>query len=159
MQEEDLLNRAALPDASTRPSRLSLFVHVLVVTALALSFVSGVLLWYGQYISIEGAFGSPPWLHKWRVLHGALNPLLCAIFGYLCARHIRYGWALRANWASGLAMEAAFLILILSSLGLYYADDGRFRDACLNVHRVLGATLPLVLTVHWIAARQWIKKI
>lgn len=146
-----------LPDASSRPSRLGVLAHVIVVASLLLSFISGVLVWYGQ-AAAETAFTPPPWLHGCRALHGILNPLLCAVFGYLVCQHIRYGWALRANWISGLAMEGAFLILMGSALALYYADEGSLRRACVWVHRVAGAALPAVLIGHWIASRLWLKK-
>jgi hypothetical protein len=124
---------------------------------LGLSFISGVLVWYGQ-TAAETAVAPPAWLHKARVLHGFLNPLLCAIFGYLVGQHIRYGWALRANWLSGFVMEGVFLVLIVSSLSVYYADEGAFRTVMVWVHRVAGAGLPVVLAVHWAAARMWVKK-
>lgn len=147
-----------LPEASSRPSRLGTLAHIVVVAALLLSFVSGALIWYGQTLA-QTAFAPPAWLHPWRVLHGALNPLLCAVFGYLVCQHIRYGWALRANWLSGLVMEVVFLLLIISGLPLYYADEGRLRSASLWVHQITGAALPLVLAVHWIASRLWLKKV
>jgi len=146
-----------LPDASSRPSRLSSVVRVLVVGALLLSFISGVALWYGQSLA-EHALAPPLWLRPWRLLHGGLNPVLCGVFGYLCCQHIRYGWALRANWISGFTMEGVFLLLILSALPIYYAGDGTFRQACVFLHRALGAALPVVLIVHWIAAQIWVKK-
>jgi hypothetical protein len=146
-----------LPDASSRPSRLSVLAHVVVVGALLLSFISGIAVWYGQNLA-EHALAPPAWLRPSRLLHGGLNPILCGVFGYLCCQHIRYGWALRANWLSGFTMEAVFLFLILSALPVYYAGDGAFRHACVFVHRVFGAALPAVLIVHWMAARVWVKK-
>ena len=145
-----------LPDASSRPSRLSALAHVVVVASLLLSFVSGVLVWYGQTLA-QTAVLPPLWLHGCRVLHGILNPLLCAVFGYLACQHIRYGWALRANWISGLAMESVFLILIISASAIYYADEGGFRSVWVWVHRITGAALPAVLIGHWIASRFWLK--
>jgi hypothetical protein len=146
-----------LPDASSRPSRLGALAHFIVVAALGVSFVSGVLVWYGQ--TVAGAALAPPvWLHRLRVLHGFLNPLLCAIFGYLVSQHIRYGWALRANWVSGLVMEGVFLVLIVSALVVYYADEGALRTGSVWAHRLAGAGLPVVLGGHWIAGRRWVKK-
>ena len=146
-----------LPPASSRPSRLSLVAHVVVVASLALSFVSGIAMWYGQNVT-ETTLAPPAWLHAARVTHGCLNPLLCAVFGYLCCQHIRYGWALRANWVSGLLMEVVFALLIASALVVYYADEGPFRNGVSLAHRIAGAVLPAALAVHWIAARKWVKK-
>jgi len=147
-----------LPPASSRPSRLSIAAHVIVVGSLALSFISGIAIWYGQTVSGE-TLTPPTWMHGARVIHGALNPVLCAVFGYLVAHHIRYGWALRANWVTGLAMEAIFAALIISSLAVYYADEGLLRSTSIWIHRVCGAALPGIITAHWVAARMWIKKI
>ena len=155
MQEKGLLS-APVPEAASRPSRLSLLVHVVVVGALSLSFISGVALWYGDAAATEDP---PAWLHGWRVLHGSLNPVLCGIFGYLCAQHIRYGWALRANWISGLVMEILFLGLIVTGLVSYYAGAEAFRNTCLWLHRLAGAGLPAALLAHWLAGRRWVKKI
>lgn len=146
-----------LPPASSRPSRLSLIVHIVVVGSLALSFISGILIWYGQNLAAE-TLTPPAWLHASRVTHGCLNPLLCAVFGYLCCEHIRYGWALRANWVSGLVMEGIFALLILTALAVYYADEGAFRDGLALAHRWAGAALPGALIVHWVAGKRWAKK-
>src|SRR5687768_8452906 len=147
-----------LPPASSRPSRLTVAAHIVVVGSLALSFFSGVALWYGQSTSAE-TLSPPTWLHGVRVLHGVLNPLLCGVFGYLVAFHIRYGWALRANWVTGLFMEVAFAALIVSALAIYYADEGTLRANLIGVHRLVGAAVPVVVIIHWIAARMWVKKI
>src|SRR5436190_127934 len=111
-----------LPNPSSRPSRLSTLIHAVVIGGLALSFVSGISIWYGQNIA-EHLVAPPSWLHVCRVIHGSLNPILCGLFGYLCCQHIRYGWVLRANWVSGLTMEGVFLLLIISALPIYYARE------------------------------------
>jgi hypothetical protein len=157
LQEENLpMNE--LPPASSRPSRLSVAAHIVVVGSLAISFFSGMALWYGQNASAE-TLAPAEWLHSARVVHGALNPVLCAVFGYLVSQHIRYGWALRANWVTGLIMEVVFAALIVSALAVYYADEGPMRNALVWVHRIVGAAVPAVVAGHWVAARMWIKKI
>jgi cytochrome b subunit of formate dehydrogenase len=158
VQKEEGVLGMDLPEASSRPSRLGTLAHFVVVAALLLSFLSGALIWYGQSLA-EAAFAPPQWLHACRVFHGVLNPLLCAVFGYLLCQHIRYGWALRANWPSGLVIESLFLLLILSGIAIYYADEGPFRNACVWAHRIGGAALPLVLALHWIASRLWVKQV
>jgi hypothetical protein len=147
-----------LPLASSRPSRLSLAAHIVIVAALTVSFISGIALWYGQNLA-NTTLAHPGWMHAARVTHGCLNPVLCAVFGYLCCQHIRYGWALRANWVSGLIMEVVFAALIASALAIYYADEGALRSGLSLFHRLAGAALPAVVAIHWIAARWWVKKI
>jgi hypothetical protein len=139
-----------------RPSRLSLMIHISVVSMLLAAFVSGVAVWYGETVNAEGAERSFP-VHAWRTLHGILNPFLCIIFGYLLCTHIRYGWAMRGNWVSGLLMEVNFALLILTGIGLYYAPES-WRSTAVSTHRLAGVVLPAILTFHWIAAQFWVKK-
>ena len=145
-------------NAATRPSRLPLFTHIAVVVLLALSFVSGVLVWWGQSIQMR-ELESPAWLQGSLILHGGLNPFLCVLFGYLCCQHIRLGWQLKANLITGIAMEVVFAALILSGVGLYYAGAADWRSGLIWSHRIAGLAVPVVLAGHWIAARAWVKRI
>src|SRR5262245_7273015 len=145
-------------DPTTRPSRLSPFTHSAVVLLLSLSLISGLLVWQGQRIQAR-TVETPVWLHAALVLHGGLNPFLCVLFGYLCCQHIRLGWQLRANLATGFAIEIIFGGLILSGIGLYYAGGAESRNLWVQAHRVLGLLLAPALGLHWIAGRRWAKKI
>src|SRR5262245_61444646 len=128
-------------DPATRPTRLSLATHFAVVFLLGLSFVSGVLIWRGQSLQTNG-LETPAWLHACIVVHGALNPFQCALFGYLCCEHIRLGWRLKANLLTGFTMEFLYAGLILSGVGLYYADSNEWRSFWVVAHRIMGLLLP-----------------
>jgi len=141
-------------DAATRPSRLPLLTRIAVVLLLSLSFLTGLVVWRGQILQAR-TMETPAWLHAAVVLHGSLNPFLCGLFGYLCCQHIRIGWHLRANLASGFSMEFVFAGLILSGVGLYYAGSDEWRATWTWAHRILGLLLPLSLSVHWAAGRRW----
>ena len=145
-------------DPATRPSRLPLFTHITVVFLLALSFLSGLLVWQGQRIQAR-ELQTPAWVHASLVIHGGLNPFLCALFGYLCCQHIRFGWQLRANLLTGIAMEIIFGGLILSGVGLYYAGTAESRALCVQTHRVFGLLLAPGLGLHWMAGLRWAKRI
>lgn len=147
------------PTPADRPSRLSLFIHTLVVGLLLVSFVSGLMLWFGPQFanSEEELFPAKP-ARIWVVIHGALYPFLCVIFGYLLCQHIRYGWELKANRATGALMEGIFAALILTAAGLYYGPES-WREALVWAHRVLGLLLPVSLAAHWWTARAWVKTI
>src|ERR1043165_9044314 len=112
LQEEGLLGMGQPPDPATRPSRLPLLTHLAVVALLALSFLSGLALWRGEILQAR-TLETPAWLPGFLAVHGCLNPFLCALFGYLCYQHIRMGWKLRANLATGFSMEFLFAGLIL----------------------------------------------
>jgi hypothetical protein len=142
---------------NSRPSRLPPFIHAIVLVLLLAAFVSGAVVWYGQ--TVNAGLDEPTFpIRGWLLLHGALNPFLCILFGYLLSHHIRYGWELRANWMTGLIMELTFAILILSGAGLYYFPE-KWRATTLLIHHYVGLLLPLALIAHWIASHLWIKKI
>jgi len=145
------------PDPATRPTRLSPAGQAAISLLLLLSLVSGVMIWRGKSIQAQ-ELASPDWLHGAVVLHGALNPFLCVLFGYLLCQHIRVGWQMRANLVSGFLMEAAFAGLILTGAGLYYAGSAEWRERLEWAHRIMGILLPLALASHWIAGLLWAKK-
>lgn len=145
-------------DPASRPSRLSWFTHALTLLMLTASLVTGLLVWRGQAIQLA-EMTTPSWLRPCLVIHGSLNPFLCGLFGYLACRHIRLGWQLRANMASGLFLEITFLGLILTGTGMYYVGSESVRDLLVNTHRILGLLLPVSLGFHLIMARRWVKKI
>ena len=143
---------------SERPSRLPLFIHASVVGLVGLGFLSGVILLYFDIVADEGV-AKPEWLHRILVFHGCLVPLQTVLFGYLCCQHIRYGWRLRVNRASGFAMEACFIGLILTGTGLYYLGSETLRELCQQIHSVFGVALPISLAVHWFHAARWVKSL
>ena len=144
-------------DPATRPSRLPLFTHLAVILLLSSSFLSGLLVWQGERVQAQ-TMETPDWLHTSLILHGSLNPFLCVLFGYLCCQHIRFGWQLRANLVTGLAMEIIFGGLILSGIGLYYAGSAEWRSLWVQTHRILGLLLAPGLGMHWVAGLHWAKK-
>lgn len=154
MQEEGLLATASPPEAATRPSRLATVTRLAVAGLLGLSFVSGLGVWRGQVLQARSST-TPSWLPGLLMLHGCLNPFLCALFGYLCCQHIRLGWQLRTNLATGFALEFTFAGLILSGVGLYYLGSAEAREICQWTHRILGLVLPLGLGAHWAAGLRW----
>lgn len=145
-------------NAADRPNRLNLAVHVLTLALLALSFVSGILIWRGLHLQ-QAQSETPAWLRASVVLHGALNPFLCALFGYFLCDHIRVGWRLGANRITGFLMEVCFAALILTGIGLYYAGGEGLRNFFVLAHRALGIALPICLVAHWIAARRWVQSV
>lgn len=145
-------------DPGTRPSRLSLLVHVALVVLLAVSFASGLAVWRGQFLQAEELV-SPGWLRPALVLHGCLFPLQCVLFGVLLANHVRLGWQLRANLVSGFVMEAVFVGLILTGAGLYYVGAEDWRERIIWTHRLLGLALPVTLGVHWFMGHRWASRV
>jgi hypothetical protein len=144
-------------DPVTRPTRIVLLGQLAIAALLLASFVSGVLIWRGKHLQVE-QLQAPAWLHSVIVLHGCLNPLLAILFGYLLCHHIRLGWQMRANLLSGFFMEAAFIALILSGAGLYYAGSEVWRERLSLTHRISGLALPAGLAWHWISGLIWARR-
>lgn len=161
MQEKGVLETADQPGscdrqprAAERPNRLAPGVHAITLALLTASFISGVLIWRGVHLQ-ETRAETPNWLRPCVIIHGTLNPFLCALFGYFLFDHIRIGWQLRANRLTGFLMEFCFAALILTGIGLYYSGGESLRAFCVNAHRILGAAMPVCLIAHWIAGCRW----
>lgn len=135
-----------------RPTKLGVVFLWVLALALGLSFITGIFLWYAQ-IQREQFLEPPTWQHLCRTTHGLLNPLLCAVFGYLWWGHIRGGWRMRANLATGALLAVDLAVLIISGQGLYYANARAFWFWS---HLGFGLLLPLALVVHWLFARRWV---
>ena len=145
---------ASRKSAAERRNRLTPAVRAMTLLLLTASFLTGVLIWRGVHLQ-ETRSETPGWLRACVVLHGALNPFLCAVFGYFLCDHIRIGWQLRANRLSGFCMETCFAALILTGIGLYYSGGESFRAFFVTAHRVLGIAMPVCLIAHWIAGQRW----
>ncbi len=144
-------------DPASRPARLPPLTLGILLFFLSATFISGFAVLMGDWLQ-DRSGERLAWLHFSRVIHGGCNPVMCAIFGFLLAEHIRYGWALRANWATGFGMELVFLGLIATGVGLYYAGSETWRNGFGWAHRILGLGLPVGLAWHFRAGTTWAKK-
>lgn len=145
-----------------RPARLPRWVLILGTLMLVLSFVSGLVIWIGQSANAEfdGVETAEYFqMRIWVKLHGALNPFLCGLLGYLTHQHMRVGWHLRVNRGSGSTMFMVFGGLVVSGTALYYVGGEGMRATLVWIHRMLGLVLPLVLAFHWFQAWRWAKKV
>lgn len=139
---------------ANRPTQLGRGFLWLLGVSLLLSFITGLGLWYIHELR-EQLAETPPWTWWCQSLHGALNPVICALFGYLCFSHIPVGWGMKANRKSGAFLVVLMSGLILTGIGLYYAAN---RHLQFTVHLLLGLLLPFGLGVHWAMARKWARR-
>lgn len=142
---------------ASRSTQLSRYFLALLVAALALSFISGLGLWYVHEAREKLADGGelPAWTSFCQTTHGLLNPLLCVLFGGLLA-HVVGGWRMRANRKSGAALTASFALLIITGAALYYFEK---RHLYFTIHLVAGLLLPFLVGWHWFQARRWVREL
>ena len=136
---------------ANRPTQLGRLALLILIASLALSFVSGLGLWY-VHEQREKLGDLPQWTSFCQSLHGLLNPLLCVAFGVLFS-HIAGGWRMRAIRKSGVAMAVAFAALIITGAALYYSE---YRHFYFTIHLLAGLLLPFLLAAHWYQARRWV---
>lgn len=145
-----------------RHAKLPGWVLVPGLALMAASFVSGVVIWWGQAANaaFDGTDGSGPFpTGGWVRFHGALNPFLCGFLGYLTAQHIRIGWRTRANVPSGAALLWVFAGLAASGTFLVYGGSEATRDYVMWFHRIAGLLLPVTLACHLVQVYFWVKNL
>ena len=134
-----------------RATQLGRLAISILVVSVALSFISGLGLWY-IHEQREKLADLPAWTAACRSLHGILNPVLCVFFGFMVA-HMAGGWKMRANRKTGVSVAVSFALLILTGAGLYYSVYLHFY---FTIHLIAGLLLPVLLGVHWMRARRWV---
>ena len=139
---------------ANRPTQLSRLFLAVLTLSLALSFISGLGLWY-VHEQREKLGDLPAWTAACQSLHGLLNPLICASFGFLVA-HMAGGWNMKANRKSGVALAVSLFLLIATGAALYYSQ---FRHFYFTIHLAAGLLLPFLLGGHWRQARRWVKRL
>ena len=87
-------------------------------------------------------------------VHGATAFAILLALGAMGAYHVRRGWALDRNRASGSFVLACFAVLILTGYALYYLVGEDTRASVSLAHWALGLALAPVLVVHIILGRR-----
>lgn len=70
------------------------------------------------------------------------------LLGALSSIHIRQGMRRKLNMRSGLFLVGSFLILILTTLGIFYFGNENFSLAASAIHSVTGLAIIIPLTWH-----------
>ena len=137
----------------TYPARFAAVLHI----ALAGLLASGLLLVPGALrMRLEW---DVPWAlgdgaRVWvAAVHAACFFSMLALLGAVWTVHVRAGWLRRENRRSGAAMLAAFGLLAVSGLGLYYAGGETLPRWSVIVHLLAGGTVPALYAVHRLGAR------
>jgi hypothetical protein len=80
--------------------------------------------------------------------HGGAAMVTLMLLGALVPLHMQRGWRGRRNQLAGAAMLTWNAVLILTSLGLYYAGSEVLRPWMSNIHIGFGLGLPVLFLVH-----------
>lgn len=132
------------------------FASVLYATLFAL-LTTGLLLTPGALqmrLDWDMPWSLPSGLRTWVAAGHALSFLsILGLVGAVWAVHIRAGWVRRENVRSGLLLLAAFGLLSLSGLGLYYAGGENLAAWSAVAHLLAGGLLPLLFVAHLLGAR------
>lgn len=104
---------------------------------------------------VQGEFGlEPNPLEPWLIrLHGLmLIPALLAIGGLFVA-HVPKGWDHKRQRVAGVALGSVLMLLIITGYMLYYVGIEEIRPWVSLIHWVIGLTLPILSTWHYLNAR------
>ena len=124
----------------------------LLYSFLLLSFLTGAS-WFilDRWFAVVDEFGG--------VQKHPLQPVLLSIhagsamavmvgFGYILATHVHAAWRTHRSRVSGLAVVGCFILLIVTSYGLYYVGDETWRARIAWIHLGTGLAFPLVVVAH-----------
>jgi thiosulfate reductase cytochrome b subunit len=144
-----LIMRHPRPD-SIRLKRLQKY---LLYAVLALLFLSGVAWTYWSYLRLPGDFetSAKAWAMK---IHGAAAMAVLVLIGMILSAHVRFAWRARRNRANGSIFLSAFVVLIVTGYGLYYAGGERLRAWTSWIHLAVGLALPILLLIHILLGRR-----
>lgn len=132
------------------------FLPSLMATTILL-FISGLLLIPSLFIfrlqwDIDWLFELPftsGALRLWiTAIHVLLGWLIVWFIGSLWTLHIRNHWRRKENLKSGMIFILFWLIIVLSSLFIYYASNEDLSQYSSILHSGLGVLMPLTLWIH-----------
>lgn len=128
---------------------------------LLLAWLSGVSFWLiRNYGFVEGDFGPESHFLQFPLLqlHGftAFTMLLC--LGAIFSAHIPSTWYQKRAKKSGIVMLTSVCLSVLSAYSLYYLVSEEWHELLANGHAIIGLSLPLILLIHIVIARNSRKK-
>jgi hypothetical protein len=88
------------------------------------------------------------------MIHGGAAMLTLMLFGALAPLHIARCWRAGKNRVTGTGMVTFNAILIVTSLGLYYAGSDALRPWMSRVHTAFGLVLPVLIVAHIVLGRR-----
>ena len=86
-------------------------------------------------------------------LHAGAGFVLAALLGALWSVHMRSGWRRQLQRASGATLAAAFTLLVVTALALYYLGDDRLAALAAFTHLGLGVAVCALFAWHALRGR------
>lgn len=91
-------------------------------------------------------------IHRILIAHGITATFCLIIFGSLMTQHIRIAWQLKKNRVSGSLSIATLAVIVLTGLGLYYAEEEQ-QVIYEWLHIILGLVGILLIPIHIVLGR------
>lgn len=88
------------------------------------------------------------------MLHTGTGLLVVWLLGALWSVHMRAGWRRHRNRFSGVLLVSLLLVLIVTSLGIFYAGDEDLSLWSSLIHLCVGLALPMLAAVHAVLGRR-----
>jgi hypothetical protein len=92
-------------------------------------------------------------IHRILIAHGITATFCLMIFGSLMTQHIRVAWQLKKNRFSGGLSVATLAVIVLTGLGLYYAEEEQ-QVIYEWIHIILGLIVILLIPIHIVFGRR-----
>lgn len=140
-----------------RPTRLPRWHEWAIYILFVVLLLTG-LAWLAldQWVRVTGEFGPErhPAEHAALIVHGIAAYVFLMAAGALVPVHIKQGWSVGRNKASGLTVASLLGLLALSALGLYYLGGDVARNTTSIVHWAIGIGALPALLVHALGGRR-----
>lgn len=91
-------------------------------------------------------------IHRILIAHGITATFCLMIFGSLMTQHIRVAWQLKKNRVSGSLSVVTLAVIVLTGLGLYYAEEEQ-QVIYEWTHIAVGLMVILLIPVHIVLGR------
>ncbi len=92
-------------------------------------------------------------MHRLITIHGIAALCCSIIFGSIMTQHIRLAWQTQRNQWSGGITFLFLLIITITGLGLYYANEEQ-HDIFKWIHIIIGLFIIALLPIHIILGRR-----
>ncbi|MDP9013518.1 MAG: hypothetical protein M3O41_12845 [Pseudomonadota bacterium] len=109
-----------------------------------------------QFLAQPGQFGPMP--HPWQprvlLVHGILAIAAMYLLGWVTARHVLRWWPGRLRRASGGAVAALLVLLVVTGFALFFLSDDRWMHSVALSHDALGLIFTLFGVQHGFFAKR-----